>query len=139
MFFRPLSQVVRVMIEKNTVRIETTRRSTHKCIEVGYIRHLSVQIENGSIRPFSSSSYCSSPFRYPHHGFASSSGHYPVTLFSEEERLVRETTRNWADHELKPIVRAMDNEEKIRPDLIKQLFANGFMAMVRLLPLQCYV
>ncbi|KAI2489975.1 Acyl-CoA dehydrogenase [Fragilaria crotonensis] len=62
--------------------------------------------------------------------FSSSSGmHLPITQFNEDEQMTRNAARQWAREELKPIVRDMDNEEKLRPDIIRSLFDNGFMGM----------
>lgn len=56
--------------------------------------------------------------------------HSPVTHFSEDEEMTRDAARQWAQNDLKPIVRAMDDEGKIRPDVIQSLFDYGFMGMV---------
>lgn len=62
--------------------------------------------------------------------FSSSSGlHLPITQFNEDEQMTRNAARQWAREVLKPIVRDMDNEEKLRPDIIQSLFDNGFMGM----------
>lgn len=55
----------------------------------------------------------------------------PVTQFTEDEQMARDAARIWANEELKPIVRDMDNECKTRPEVIQSLFDNGFMGMVR--------
>lgn len=54
----------------------------------------------------------------------------PVTSFTEDEEMVRDAARAWANQELKPIVRDMDNECKTRPEVIQALFDHGFMGMV---------
>jgi hypothetical protein len=56
----------------------------------------------------------------------------PVTQFTEDEQMARDAARVWANEELKPIVRDMDNECKTRPEVIQSLFDNGFLGMVRL-------
>lgn len=56
--------------------------------------------------------------------------HLPITQFNEDEQMTRSAARQWAREVLKPIVRDMDNEEKLRPDIIRSLFDNGFMGMV---------
>lgn len=56
----------------------------------------------------------------------------PVTSFSEDEEMVRNMARQWANEELRPLVRDMDNECKTRPEIIEGLFECGFMGMVRL-------
>ena len=55
----------------------------------------------------------------------------PVTTFTEDEEMVRDAARMWANQELKPLVRDMDNECKTRPEVIRGLFDHGFMGMVR--------
>ena len=54
----------------------------------------------------------------------------PVTTFTEDEEMVRDAARMWANQELKPLVREMDDECKTRPEVIQGLFAQGFMGMV---------
>lgn len=53
----------------------------------------------------------------------------PVTQFTDDEAMIRETVRAWATSELKPIVREMDNEAKLRPEILQSLFDQGFMGM----------
>jgi alkylation response protein AidB-like acyl-CoA dehydrogenase len=55
--------------------------------------------------------------------------HYPVTHFTEDEQMARQAARQWAVQELKPVVRQMDNDGKIMPEILQQLFAHGFMGM----------
>ena len=54
----------------------------------------------------------------------------PITSFSEDECMTRDAARSWANSQLKPLVREMDDKECINPSILKQLFDNGFMAMV---------
>lgn len=58
-----------------------------------------------------------------------SSNHLPVTSFTEDEEMIRDAVRSWAREELLPVVRDMDNEAKMRPEILKSLFAQGFMGM----------
>mmetsp|Transcript_12826 Transcript_12826/g.23244 ORF Transcript_12826/g.23244 Transcript_12826/m.23244 type:complete len:447 (+) Transcript_12826:214-1554(+) len=53
----------------------------------------------------------------------------PVTKFTEDEEMVRDAARMWANQEVKPFVREMDNECKTRPEVIQGLFDHGFMGM----------
>jgi len=53
----------------------------------------------------------------------------PVTQFTEDEEMVRHAARHWANEELRPFVREMDNEGKTRPEVIQGLFDHGFMGM----------
>lgn len=57
----------------------------------------------------------------------------PVTQFTEDEEMVRDAARHWANEELRPWVRDMDNEGKTRPELIQSLFDHGFMGMVSII------
>jgi alkylation response protein AidB-like acyl-CoA dehydrogenase len=53
----------------------------------------------------------------------------PVTMFSEDEEMVRDAARQWANDVLKPVVREMDDESKTHEHIIRGLFENGFMGM----------
>ena len=53
----------------------------------------------------------------------------PVTTFSEDEQLVRDTVRQWALSELLPVVREMDDAAQMKPEIVRALFANGLMGM----------
>jgi short/branched chain acyl-CoA dehydrogenase len=55
--------------------------------------------------------------------------HGPVTVFTEDETMIRDTVRQWAREELLPIVRAMDEECALRPEIVQSLFQQGFMGM----------
>jgi short/branched chain acyl-CoA dehydrogenase len=55
--------------------------------------------------------------------------HGPVTVFTEDETLTRDAVRQWAREELLPIVRDMDEECALRPELVQSLFQQGFMGM----------
>lgn len=67
----------------------------------------------------------SSPF-----STCTSSGHHlPLTVFSEDERLTQESVRSWCRQELQPVVREMDNDCKLRNDILTALFQQGLMGM----------
>ena len=53
----------------------------------------------------------------------------PVTKFTEDEEMVRDAARAWANQEMRPYVREMDDNCQTRPELIQSLFHNGFMGM----------
>jgi short/branched chain acyl-CoA dehydrogenase len=55
--------------------------------------------------------------------------HSPITHFSEEERGVQMAAREWARKRLKPLVREMDNNSKICPSILEDLFTHGFMGL----------
>ncbi len=54
----------------------------------------------------------------------------PVTQFTEDEEMIRDAARHWANEELRPLVRDMDDEGKTRPEVVQGLFDHGFMGMV---------
>jgi alkylation response protein AidB-like acyl-CoA dehydrogenase len=53
----------------------------------------------------------------------------PLTSLSEEERLVRDSVYEFADREIRPLVREMDEHAKIPRPLIDKLFALGVMGI----------
>jgi alkylation response protein AidB-like acyl-CoA dehydrogenase len=55
--------------------------------------------------------------------------HPPLTLLSEDERLFRDSVYAFADREVRPLVREMDEQARIPRDLIRKLFDLGVMAI----------
>mmetsp|Transcript_22982 Transcript_22982/g.33924 ORF Transcript_22982/g.33924 Transcript_22982/m.33924 type:complete len:422 (-) Transcript_22982:1506-2771(-) len=53
----------------------------------------------------------------------------PLTAFSEDEQMTRDAAKQWAQDKLKPLVRKMDDECKLLPEVIEGLFQHGFMGM----------
>lgn len=53
----------------------------------------------------------------------------PLTQLSEDELMFRDVVRRFARQEIAPLVRRMDEEAKLDPKLLKQLFDQGFMAV----------
>ncbi len=53
----------------------------------------------------------------------------PLTVLSEEERLFRASVREFAEAEIQPYVREMDEKQKIRPEIIEQCFKLGLMGI----------
>src|SRR5437667_2934444 len=53
----------------------------------------------------------------------------PLTRLSEDERLFRDSVYEFADKEIRPLVREMDEHAKIAPALIEKLFALGVMGI----------
>ncbi|MGB7218360.1 MAG: acyl-CoA dehydrogenase [Vicinamibacterales bacterium] len=53
----------------------------------------------------------------------------PLTLLSDEERLLRDSVYAFADREIRPLVREMDEHAKIPRSLIDKLFALGVMGI----------
>jgi len=56
-------------------------------------------------------------------------GHPPLTIFSEEEELFRESVAGFAAREVKPRVQEMERAGKIDPALTKQFFEMGLMGL----------
>jgi acyl-CoA dehydrogenase len=55
--------------------------------------------------------------------------HPPLTVLSEDERLFRDSVYAFADREVRPLVREMDEHARIPPELIRKLFDLGVMAI----------
>jgi len=53
----------------------------------------------------------------------------PLTVHSEEENLFRDAVREFAETEVRPHVRAMDEAAQFRPDLIPRFFELGLMGI----------
>jgi alkylation response protein AidB-like acyl-CoA dehydrogenase len=53
----------------------------------------------------------------------------PLTIFSEDEKLFYDMVSDFAKEKIKPLVREMDDESKIEPSIIPQLFDLGLMGI----------
>jgi alkylation response protein AidB-like acyl-CoA dehydrogenase len=53
----------------------------------------------------------------------------PLTILSEDEQLFRESCRSFAEEQIKPLVRKMDDEAKLEHSLIPRLFELGLMGV----------
>lgn len=53
----------------------------------------------------------------------------PLTVLSEEERLFAASVREFAEAEVKPYVREMDEQQKMRPEIIQKCFELGLMGI----------
>ena len=53
----------------------------------------------------------------------------PLTMLTEEETMLRDTVRQFANQEIAPRVRAMDEAQKLDADLLRQMFELGLMAI----------
>jgi alkylation response protein AidB-like acyl-CoA dehydrogenase len=53
----------------------------------------------------------------------------PLTVLSEEEQLFRNSIREFAEEQIRPLVSEMDRESEIKPSLIRQFFELGLMAV----------
>lgn len=54
---------------------------------------------------------------------------HPLTLLTEEERLFAASVREFAEAEIKPFVREMDAQGKLKQEIIDQCFALGLMSI----------
>ena len=54
---------------------------------------------------------------------------HPLTTLAEDERLLRDSVYEFADREIRPLVREMDEHAKFAPALIEKLFALGVMGI----------
>jgi len=55
--------------------------------------------------------------------------HIPLTVLSEEERLFRDSCRSFAEDRIRPLVRQMDEDAKLEPAIIPELFDLGLMGV----------
>lgn len=53
------------------------------------------------------------------------SSHLPLNILSEEELAFKELAAKISNEKIAPLVRKMDNENKLDPNIIKLLFENG--------------
>src|ERR1043166_7390116 len=53
----------------------------------------------------------------------------PLTQLSQDETLFRDSVYEFADREIRPLVREMDEHAKIPPDLLRRLFDLGVMGI----------
>lgn len=53
----------------------------------------------------------------------------PLTVLSEEETMLRDTVRQFAQQEIAPLVRTMDEQQKLDAEILRQLFELGLMAI----------
>src|SRR6188768_3011694 len=53
----------------------------------------------------------------------------PLTALSEEERLFASSVREFAEAEIRPYVREMDAQAKLRPEIIAKCFELGLMSI----------
>ncbi|HEY1810381.1 MAG TPA: acyl-CoA dehydrogenase [Acidobacteriaceae bacterium] len=53
----------------------------------------------------------------------------PLTTLTDEETMLRDTVRQFAQQEIAPRVRAMDEAQKLDPDILRQMFELGLMAI----------
>ncbi len=53
----------------------------------------------------------------------------PLTVLSEEEKLFAASVREFAEAEIKPYVREMDEKQKIRPQILEKCFELGLMGI----------
>jgi len=61
--------------------------------------------------------------------FANAAPPMPVTLLTDDERMIQDSVRKWANHDLKPLVREMEKNELISPSIIQELYTQGYMSL----------
>src|ERR1044071_8946186 len=54
---------------------------------------------------------------------------HPLTHLKEDERLLRDSVREFAEAQIRPLVREMDEHAKIPPALLTKLFDLGIMGV----------
>jgi len=57
------------------------------------------------------------------------STHRPITELSQEETMIRESVQQFAEQELRPLVRRMDDEQHMDAGLLRKLFELGLMGI----------
>src|SRR5471032_18093 len=53
----------------------------------------------------------------------------PLTILADDERLLRDSVYEFADREIRPLVREMDDHAKLSPALVGKLFDLGVMGI----------
>jgi len=61
--------------------------------------------------------------------FAEGRGHPPLTALSEEEQMFQESVRQFAEEQIRPLVRRMDSEGVMDPGLLRRFFELGLMGI----------
>jgi len=59
----------------------------------------------------------------------SQSAHSPLTMLTDEQQMTRDMVRKFATERLSPLVREMDEAQKIDPAIVRELFGLGLMGM----------
>lgn len=60
---------------------------------------------------------------------SASAGPAPLTKFTDEEEMLKETVAKISKEKIAPLVRKMDDEEKVDPSVVDLLFENGLMGL----------
>lgn len=89
----------------------------------------STATETGANGWRSSSSSSSVPTDDDHVPSGTAAAAAPVTVFTEDEAMIRDSVRSWARTVLLPQVRTMDDEARLSPSILADLFAQGYMGM----------
>ena len=53
----------------------------------------------------------------------------PLTVLAEDEQILRQSVRDFANAEMRPLTREMDEHAKMSPALIEKLFGLGLMGV----------
>jgi alkylation response protein AidB-like acyl-CoA dehydrogenase len=53
----------------------------------------------------------------------------PITSLTQDEQIMRDTVRRFAQRKIAPLVREMDEMQKLKPELLRELFSLGLMSI----------
>lgn len=53
----------------------------------------------------------------------------PITALTQDEQIMRDTVRRFAQRKIAPLVREMDETQKLNPDILRDLFSLGLMGV----------
>jgi short-chain 2-methylacyl-CoA dehydrogenase len=94
-----------------------------------YVRCLTTPGTTTSSDTLSSSPKDGFPFPLTSSSSSASLQPTPITVFTDDEVMIRDTVRQWAREKLKPLVRQMDDEGCIQRSVIDDLFHQGYMGV----------
>ena len=53
----------------------------------------------------------------------------PITTLTQDEQIMRDTVRRFAQRKIAPLVREMDETQKLNPEILRELFSLGLMGL----------
>lgn len=108
-----------------------TRRDAMVPYRYRYYRYLHTSQSHFSTETISSASFDEEPqgSSYDPTTLTLAPTMMPVTSLTEDESMIRDSVQAWANTELKPLVREMEQDEQIPPSLLQKLFQNGYMSL----------
>ncbi|CCU99622.1 unnamed protein product [Malassezia sympodialis ATCC 42132] len=111
------------MLARSSTSLRSMARSAIPARTIGAVRVPQVsRTAAPAARAFSSSSLRADEFENPF-------GPNSLYKLTEEEEMLREAVRRFAETEVQPLVAEMDEKEKMDPKIIKGLFEQGLMAI----------